>query len=308
MKSMRETGWATGVAALIVACAVFVACKSLQVEIEIESFGYEGTIHGHFSKTGEDLEATIDQTANDARVDVEFRDADGNKLGGATGLAPGDSVAVPDGSAVMVISGPSTATSCTGCNGTPAPIAGGRSGGRALAPVRSTVDPTERFIYGFPCEPAIATSEPIWGPLANIHWNIWLRTSGPKTASQLFAEIAPIVMAAPGSAPAIPHRTRVNLLAKVVPNDSGAGARLHVSDKTAGFTRCDLVLNHVTIGTLSSNSVVYGAANGWQVVEIPIAADDFQFTANGSDNVFALTVMTQEDLHPNGFTGRAFYW
>lgn len=302
----RTGTWAARVLRLGIALAV-AGCASDQGSVSggAKLGPAEFTIEGQWGSKA--LQVT--NPPNVARVDVEFRDAQGNVLpgSGATGVPTGGIVSIPDGAAVVVISGASQATTCTGClNGGesagPDPASGS---GRAPASLQGKV---KRFLYGAPLKALLDPDAPEYGPLANTAWYVDVYAAASKTPSQLFAMAAPFLLSAPLNEPPVSGNVQVGAVARVVPNTGSQGARLFVSSVSADpFEQFDFFLNGILYADLATNSTQHAPQNGWQAVEVAIPLSDFNLPGGLFDNEFETVTKTVEASSPVDLDVRLIY-
>lgn len=320
-------------AALFVALGVL-ACKGTgSYESGVKGFGLEGYVKGTYTCGAQGPGARVDEVRDDARVDLEFRDGQGNKVGGATGVSAGQSVPVPVGTTTVTVSGPSSATSCTGCSGSGlVDNAGGDGGSQAFEITEEiTLDPSDYrnlqshhapsvghqavrpfmpkdyWLYVFPFDAQIDSEVPEFGPLSNTYAQFDIHSAAGKTSDQLWAMVAPVMLSEIGNQPAVPSNIEVKSFFKIVPNQSGFGARLYVADRTAAFEAFHFELNGALMATLGANSTLTSEPNGWKVLEVPIGVSDFIFNGNISSN--AMTVWTDTaESGVEGFEGNVAYW
>lgn len=313
--------WAAGLLAVV--ALSFAACTGTgYVEATGAGFGVSGKIKGVYHNCGQAKCAHFDEIRGNARVDVEFRDANGNKIQGtgATGVAAGDSVTVPAGAATMTVSGPSSATSCTGCGSGSGSGTGGGTGGTggtgtggqmadAFTPSdleTALVNQGEAWLYVFPLDAQIEAPAPSSGRLSNTYASFDFRFRGQTTHDQLWALVAPIMLADVGSMPAAPRGVKVNSFMRVVTDANGVGARLYVVDSTNLFKSFRFTLNGSTIADLNHNSLSYQAPGGWRVIEVPIRIKDLVINGNSSSNDYRVEADGGDGLE--GYEGSLAYW
>ncbi len=95
-------------------CLVIVACEATwNFEAGVDLKELNGELEMSYDGTRIDVEETPDDT----RVDIDFTDENGDVVPpGAQGVGEGDQVTPPVGATTAVITGPSSAYSCTGCS------------------------------------------------------------------------------------------------------------------------------------------------------------------------------------------------
>lgn len=304
MKLMHLDKWGFGVVAAVLVLAV-VACEGTgSIKGETEFLGAGGSIDISWNNSS----ATVDRTRGDARVDIVFRDAQGNEIAGSggQGVGPGQSVAVPSGATTMTVSGPSNSTTCTGCTG-----GGGMAQGDDFTLDQSSdvKTPVQKWMVLFALDADMDVNAPEYGPLSNTVASFDFLVLPATTASQLFGLIAPIVIADMGNQPAVPSYVTVNFFSRMVPDPSGLGAGIFVADRTAEFQSFAFSLDGVTRATLGWNSVVRTAPFGWQVIETRVNANDLIFTNGGNSGAHSFTIEADTLEGDNeGYAGSLAYW
>ena len=280
---MKALGFATalGVVALgILACGTTISARASMDGSKIEV----GVDFAPGDKT-----VFIEKTTGNARVDIEFRDANGNVLGTVTGAGPGDSVPIPDGAATGIVSGPSTATSCTGC----APPGGG--GTNATKAGYQSMEPTagftgEYWVAVLPMAVFPDPSAPDSGPLANKSAGFVIQSERPLTMEQRFNRIRAYLFAGPLAAPKVPADVEIEHLAWMEPNEFGPGARLWSYAVTDDWFLYDPLWNGSTLGYTT-----HLPGNGWTVRESSVPLSSFNVPGF---NQLTVTSQTAEDPAP----------
>jgi hypothetical protein len=297
------------VAISLLLCLGVVACKAL---FSLEG---HGTVLGQTGEVkitydGRDVQAEKLPASN--RADVKFFDANGRELApGASGVAQGDRVPVPQGATHCEVSGASSANSCTGC----APPSGGGGGGGGgmvagdLAFDSPVVEPwgsaresadfepagpapcSEKWVYVFTLDPDIDGST-VWGNVSGS-----FTVAGSPSAAQIHAAIAAILSGGHGTP--VPGNVNVDTFVRILPEQ--LGGRMFIADQTEAFTSMSMSWNGSNYAALGMKPVSnYAAANGWKVIELFIPMTDFHITpGGGSVNSMDLLWTTAEDKTTN---------
>jgi len=248
--------------------------------------------------------ATIKGIPDGKRADIRFYDAHGNEIPGSavTGAGNGQPFPVPAGTASAVWSGPSSASSCTGCIQNLRSPSGSVNTTNLGIPVNS---PLEYFIGGEPVSPETDPDAATYGPLANTMFLFRIQAGPGLSASQLFGMVANIVMADPLDPPRVPRNVEIEQLVKIIPNTFGLGAKVYTCDVSRQpFQSFEMDWNGAFFADLSVNSTVFDLPHGWRVIEVPLSLSDFNLIGNnGSDNHLSIWSKTMEDpgkMHLDG--------
>jgi|GEM_PF-3042639 len=288
--------------ATILAGALILACKGTgEIEAGADVHGHHTGVSVRWRNVDENQkEIEMVATPHDVRVDIVFRDADGNEIpnSGAQGVAPGGTVPVPPGTVAATISGPSNTSPCAGCSGGGESVpgsAGGRSPANLTAIPASTV---HYFSHGVPITAAMSVEDV--GALSNTLWSIQFTDSAGLTPADIYERVAPIVEAPALGTPAMPANMIVESLVKMLPNPGGNGALLVCKDQSsAPFLEFDMDWNEADYADLTWNSQQYALAGSWHAVSIDIPALDFRLIGeDGSFNQLSLVTRTVEDPQP----------
>lgn len=315
MKTLSNvTKWALALAAVFgaVACAA-----SFTLESQVEVVGQKGSIK--ITYDGHDVKA--EKLPNNDRADVKFYDANGNEIpnAGATGVAQGDKVPVPAGATHCTVSGASHASSCTGC--TP-PSGGGGGGGMFDAQAECADGSDTRLSAQHPPssgQPIVRTPYSLpekWihvftldgdfdGSTAWSNVSASFEVQGDFDASQLGARIAGILSSGPGAV--VPGGVTIDTYVRM--SRDHLGARLVVADRTYAITSASMDWNSQHFASLSANSTVYSAANGWKVFEVlvPLTSINIAVPGSGAGNSIDLTWTTYEDTSVNEIHQGAYF-
>ncbi len=293
----------------LVGAAGCAAMFSLETDIRFAGAG--GRLR--LAYDGRDLKA-LELPGNGNRADVKFQDKDGNEIpgAGASGVAEGDRVPVPNGATHAVISGASAATTCTGCaNGSGSGGGGGGGGGGAaedsdadlsLAAIepqqgrqliggvtqRTPVSTTSKWAYVYTLRGDVDGST-AW---SNVAASFLVR--GGLDASGIHARISPILHQGPGAA----IGTDVTLNSYVRMDAESLGGRIFVAGKTQALGAISLNWNGIDKPT-----IIYPAPNGWQVAEafVPMAEIELPTMFASATNTLRVTWTVLESPTPNEF-------
>lgn len=312
LKKRGFTRLHAGLAALVTGI-LFAACVGTgSLEVGVEIMGNGGGFKLNWNNPAPDeLEAEIVETPGGVRIDVGFLDDDGNLIpgGGATGVAPGDSVPVPAGAAVMVVSGPSEAGSCTGCaGGSEAPGGAGNPASRTATQVPCGSGTTDYFSAGLPIGPAVTPGEV--GVVSNTAWRISFTEVTGLSAADIYSRVAPVVEADAFASPLLPGNMELDFLAKFLPNPLGLGGTLIYKDVSVlPYLSFHMDWNGSAYADLGNNSTVHALGNSWHAVEVGVPLTDFNFSGSGSSfNSIELRSRTIEDAQPVSFDASAAFF
>jgi hypothetical protein len=289
MKFTKSTRLAGGLCAALTASLVIVACAGTTTfRVGANLAGQEGSAEFHHDSEGRKVRIT---NSTGEPMDVGFKDANGNPVGGTShGVPSGGSVDVPAGATEVVVTTPATPPPPSGGAGGMAEI--GEDGAFAAQQpgAHQRVAAQQLRTYRIRVAPLVVDEDGS-DRFANTTFdcNVLAPASGWDAQIDGWKLVSPILFAGPGT----PVPTNVDVVSFVRVQREKLGARIVAAD-LGRFTSFQLDWN----GTYAYADLQAGhgvnaftVANGWGVCEafIPLADFDLPTNLNGGTLTMANT-------------------
>jgi hypothetical protein len=289
-----STRLAGGLCAALCASLIVIACTgTTSFRVGANIAGQEGSAEFNHDSSTRKVKIT---NSTGEPMDVGFRDANGNPVGGTTtGVPSGGSVDVPAGATEVVVTTPATPPS-GGTGGHMAEIGDG-NGAFAAQQVgaHQRAVPAQLRTYRIRVAPLVADEDGS-ARLANVSFdcNVLAPVAGWDAQQEGWALISPILLAGPGT----PVPSNVEIVSFVCAQREKLGMRIVAAD-VGHFTAFTLDWNgQFGYADLAAGHGVqsFATGNGWEVCEafIPLADFGLPTTLNGG----FLTLANTSDSQP----------
>lgn len=293
MKVTIPTRLAGGLCAALTASLVIIACAgTTSFRVGANIAGQEGS--AEFSHDSSTRKVRITNSTGEP-MDVGFKDANGNPVGGTShGVPSGGTVDVPAGATEVVVSTPATPPPPTGGTGGMADL--GEDGAFATQQIGAQRAVAQQLrTYRIRVAPLVVDEDGS-DRFANVSFdcNVLAAASGWDAQTDGWNLVSPILFAGPGT----PVPANVDIVSFVRVQREKLGARIVAAD-LGRFTNFQLDWNGVYgYADLAAGHGVnaFAVANGWGVAEafIPLADFDLPTNLNGG----TLTIANTGDPQP----------